>query len=96
MSIQRKLRISNRKTALKYRRETRVLNKSDSKRSEAAEKRLLTPSLGYTKWDYQRNVNIREKLTVRCIIEEIHAYQNNWKERVERMQDEGLPNVAVK
>jgi hypothetical protein len=41
------------------------------------------------------NVDIREHLEVQSI-EEINAYQKNWKEHVGRMQEERLPKLALK
>jgi hypothetical protein len=64
MSDQTKLRIHNitAKTALKYRRETSVLNKRDKQRMETTHMIFLWPLLGYTKLDRQSNVDIRERL----------------------------------
>jgi hypothetical protein len=87
MSNQTKLRIHNTtvKTALKYGSETCVLNKRDKQRFEAAQKRFLRPLLGHTKLDRQRNVDIRERLRVQSIVEEIETYQRKWKEHIEMM-----------
>jgi hypothetical protein len=63
---------------------------------EAAQMRFLGPLLGYLKLDLKRNVDIREWLKVQSIIEEIRTYQKNWKEHIERMQDERLPKLALK
>jgi hypothetical protein len=41
-------------------------------------------------------VDIREKLKVESIVEEIQTYQKNWKKHVKRMQDERLPKLAFK
>jgi hypothetical protein len=98
MSSQTKLRIHNitAKTALKYGSETWVLNKKDKQRLEAAQMRFLRPLLGYTKLDWQRNVDIRERLRVQSIVEEIQTYQRKWEEHTERMQDESPPKSALK
>jgi hypothetical protein len=98
MSNQTKLRIHNKtaKTALRYESETWVLNKRDKQRLEAAQMRFLRPLLGYTKSDRQRNVDIRERLRVQSIVEEIQTYQRKCKEHVERMQDERPPKLALK
>jgi len=58
--------------------------------------RFLRSLLGYTKLDRQRNVDIRERLKVQSIVEEIQTYQKNWKEHVERMQDGRFPKLALK
>jgi hypothetical protein len=63
---------------------------------EAAQVRFLKPLLGYTKLDQQRNMNIRERLRVQSIVEEIQTYQRKWKEHVERMHDERPPKLALK
>jgi hypothetical protein len=77
MSNQTKLRIHNitAKTALKYGSETWMLNKRDKQRLEAAQMRFLRPLLGYTKLDRQRNVDVRERLRVQSMVEEIQTYQ---------------------
>jgi hypothetical protein len=41
-------------------------------------------------------VDIRERLRVQSIVEEIQTYQRKWKEYVERMQDEIPPELALK
>jgi hypothetical protein len=51
-------------------------------------KKILRPLLGYTKLDRQASVVVREWLNVHSVVEEIEIYQNNWRENVERMQDE--------
>jgi hypothetical protein len=58
--------------------------------------RFVRPSLAYAKIFRQRNVVIREKLKVQSISEEIKTYQKNWKEHVERIQEERLPKLAFK
>jgi hypothetical protein len=41
-------------------------------------------------------MDIRERLRVQSIVEEIKIYQRKWKEHVERMQDETPPELALK
>jgi hypothetical protein len=83
--------------ALKYGSETWVvLNERDKQCLEVAQMRFLRPLLVYTKLDRQRNVDIRERLKVQNIVEEILTYQKNFKEHVERMQDGVLPKLALK
>jgi hypothetical protein len=81
MSNQTKLRMHNirAKTALRYGSETLVLNKRDKQRLEAAQMRFLRPLLGYTKLDRQRNLDIRERLRVQSVVEEIQKYQRSGK-----------------
>jgi hypothetical protein len=57
---------------------------------------FLRPLLGCTKVDRQRNVDVRERLRVQSVVEEIQTYQRMWKEHVERMQDEIPPKLALK
>jgi hypothetical protein len=52
--------------------------------------------LAYSKLDSQRNVDVREKLKVQSIVDENQTFQTNWKEQVERMQDERLPKLTSK
>jgi hypothetical protein len=40
-------------------------------------------------------VDIRERLRVQSIVEEIQTYQRKWKEHVERMQDERPKKLAL-
>jgi hypothetical protein len=63
---------------------------------EAAQMRFLRPLLGYTKLDRQRNADIRERLRVQSRVEEIQKCQEQWKEHVERMQDERPQKSAFK
>jgi hypothetical protein len=84
------------KAALKYGSETWVLNKIEKQHLEATQMRFLRPLLGYTKLYLQRNFDIREKLEVQKIVKEIQTFQKNWKKHVERMQDEELPQLALK
>jgi hypothetical protein len=58
--------------------------------------RFLRPLLGYTKLDRQINVDIREKLRVQSIEEEIQIYQRKWKEHEESTQDERPPKLPLK
>jgi hypothetical protein len=97
MSNETKLRIHNitPKTAFKYGSETWVLNKRDKQRLEAAQMRFLRPLLGYTKLDWQRNVDIRERLRVQSIVEEIQTHERKRKEHIERMQDKRPPKLAL-
>jgi hypothetical protein len=63
---------------------------------EAAQMRFLRSLLGYTKLDRQRYVDIRERLRVQSIVEEIQTYQRKCKEHVTRMQDGIPPKLALK
>jgi hypothetical protein len=41
-------------------------------------------------------VDIRERLRVQRIVQEIQIYQRKWKQHVERMQNERRPKLALK
>jgi hypothetical protein len=41
-------------------------------------------------------VDIRERLKIQSIVEEIETYQRKWKEHVERTQDERPPKLPLK
>jgi hypothetical protein len=98
MSNETKLRIHNitAKAPLKYGSESWVLNKRDKQCPEAVQMRFLRSLLGYIKLHIQRNVDISERLKVQNIVEEIQTYQKNWKEHVEKMQEERFPKLALK
>jgi hypothetical protein len=59
------------KAVLKCESEPWLLNEREKQRLEAAQMRFLRPSLGYTKLDRQRNVEIREQFKVQSITEGI-------------------------
>jgi hypothetical protein len=73
MYSQTKVRIHNitAKAGLTCRSGTWVLNKRDEQRLEATQMRFLRQLLGYTKLGRQRNVDIRERLKVQSVVEEI-------------------------
>jgi hypothetical protein len=58
--------------------------------------RFLRALLGYTKLYFQRNVDIRGRLRVQSIVEEIQTYQKNSKGHIERMQAGRFPKSALK
>jgi glutamate racemase len=91
MSNETKLRIHNITTNQLSNVEERhwVLNKRDKQCLEAEQLRFLRPLLGYTKLDRQINVDMRERLKVQSIVEEIHTCQKNWKELCEISSSHG-------
>jgi hypothetical protein len=73
MTIDTKLRIHNTtsKAALWYGSEVWIINKRDAQKLEAAQMRFLIPLLGLTRLDRQRNSDIRNRLKVENILEDI-------------------------
>jgi hypothetical protein len=67
----------------------------DKRCLEAAQMRFLRPLLGYTKLDV-KEMSIHRGLKVQSIVEEIKKCHKNWKEHVERMQDDRLTKLALK
>ena len=71
---------------LVYDRENWSLNRSDKRKIEAAEMRFLRQMAGYahfrTKKSSDIRVNINDKLT---------QYKINWREHIQRMDDNRLP-----
>jgi hypothetical protein len=81
--------------ALKYKKETWMLNKRDKQWLEAAHVIPTTITRIYKirlskKWWYKR------KTEVQSIVDEIQTYQKNWKEHVKSMQDDRQPKLAFK
>jgi len=67
------------------------LNRSDKRKIEAAEVRFLRPMVGYTLWDKKRSTNIREHLGIFNINGKLLQYKINWREHIQRMDDNRLP-----
>jgi hypothetical protein len=70
-------------------------DKRDKQHMEAAQIRFLSSLQGYTKLDLKRNVDVGEQSKVQSIVEKNRIYQN-WKERLEKKQDEKLSKLALK
>jgi hypothetical protein len=62
---------------------------------KAAQITFLRPLLGYKKLDHETNVDIREGLKAKIIVNGTLTYQKNWKEHVEKLQDKRLPESAL-
>jgi hypothetical protein len=79
MSTETKLRLHNicSKPALFYCSEAWVINKRDAQKLQAAQMRFLRPLLGFTRLDHQRNSDIRQKLEVDNIVEDIKFSRRN-------------------
>ena len=46
---------------------------------------------GYTLWDKKRSSDIREQLCILKINEKLTQYRINWREHIQRMDDNRLP-----
>jgi hypothetical protein len=57
--------------------------------------RLRKPFLGLTRRDKQRNVDIKNKLNQKSIVDEIRSYQQNWFQHVNRMEINRLSKVGL-
>ena len=64
---------------------------SDKRKIEAAEMRFLRPKAGYTLWDKKRTSDIREQLGTFNNNDKLTQYKINWRERIQRMDDNRLP-----
>ena len=53
--------------------------------------RFLRPMAGYTLWCKKRNSDIREQLGIFNINDKITQYKINWREHIQRMDDNRLP-----
>jgi hypothetical protein len=97
MSTETKLRLHNicSKPAF-YGSEAWVINKRDAQKLEAAQMRFLRPLLGCTRLDHQRNSDIRQKLEVDNIVEDIKLYQKKWNWHLQRMNRNRIPQLAFR
>ena len=78
-----------------YGSENWSLNRSDKRKIEAAEIRFLRPTAGYTLWDKKRSTDIREHLGIFNINDKLTEYKINWKEHIQRMDDNRLPKTIL-
>jgi hypothetical protein len=51
---------------------------------------------GYTGWDHKINEDILTELQISQIIEFMYQYRKNWKEHVDRMSSDRIPNMMLK
>jgi hypothetical protein len=58
------------------------------------EMRFLRPLLGLTRLDRQRNTDIRNRLKVDNILEDIISYQKNWIDHLKQMDRNRIPKLA--
>jgi hypothetical protein len=98
MAIETKLRLHNitSKASPCYGGENWIINNRDAKKLEAAQMKFLTPLLGLTRLDRQRNTDIRNRLKVKNRVEDIKLYQKKWLDHLERMDRSHLQRLAFK
>jgi hypothetical protein len=74
--------------------ENLVINKGDAQKLEAAQMRFLRPLLGLTRLDRQRNPDIRNRVKVDNIVEDIKQYQKKSLDHLERIDRSHLLKLA--
>ena len=78
---------------LMYGSENWSLNRSAKRKIEAAEMRFLRPMAGYTLWDKKTSSDIRKRLGIFNINDKLTQYKINWREHIQRMDDNRLPKT---
>ena len=58
--------------------------------------RFLRSIAGYTLWDKKRSSDIREQLGIFNINDKLTQYKINWREHIQRMNDNRLPKKLKK
>lgn len=76
-------------------KETRI-NKTVVQKPEALEIKFLRLFFRLTKLDRQRNPDIRNRLKVNNLIEDIELYQKSWSDHLERMERSRLHRLAFR
>jgi hypothetical protein len=69
--------------------------KADEKRLQAAEMKFMRKTAGLTLWDNKRNEEILKNLKVETFSKFIQNYRANWKNHIERMDSNRIPNIFV-
>jgi hypothetical protein len=87
MTTDTKLRLYNisSKAGLCYGSENWIVKKREAQKLEAAQMKLLRPLLGLKKMDRQSIPDIRNRLKVDSLVEDIKLYQKNWLDHLKRM-----------
>ena len=57
---------------------------------------FLRPMAGCTLWDKKRSSDIREQLGILNINDKLTQYKINWREHIQRMDDNRLPRKNYK
>lgn len=96
MSIESKVRIYKTcvRPVMTYAVETRAENSTTKRITRTAEMRVLRSIAGYTLRDHQRNEDIRERCNVQDIVRWSRSRRREWRDHVERMDDNRLPKIA--
>jgi hypothetical protein len=80
---------------LPYGSEAWTIKRTDERRLMSAEMRFLRRTAGYTRWDHKRNDDILTELQISQITEFVYKYRKNWKEHVDRMSSDRIPNTRM-
>jgi hypothetical protein len=80
---------------LMYGSENWSLNRSDNTKIEPAEMKFLRPTAGYTLLDKKRNSDIRKQLYIFNINDKLTQYKINWREHIQRMNDNIIPKTIL-
>ena len=78
---------------LMYRSGNWSLNRSDTRKIDAAEMRLLRPTAGYKLLGKKRSSDIREQLGIFNINQKLTQYRINRREHIQRMDGNSLPKI---
>jgi hypothetical protein len=62
------------------------------KRLQAGEMKFTRKTAGLTLWDHKRNEEILKNLKVEPVSKFIQNYRANWKDHIERMDSNRIPN----
>jgi hypothetical protein len=68
------------------------MNKRDSPNLEAAKVRFLSPLLGLTRLDCQRNLDIRNRLRANNLTEDIQLHQKSRLDHLEKWTEAAYSN----
>jgi hypothetical protein len=71
-----------------------IINEGDAQKLEAAQMRLLRPLLELTRLDRQRNPDIRNRLKVKNLVEDMKLYHKKWLHHLEPMDRSHVPGLA--
>jgi hypothetical protein len=77
---------------LTYGSEARTIRKADEKRLQAAEMKFVRKTTGLTLLDHKRNEEILKNLKVEPVSRFIQNYHANWKDHIQRIDYNRVPN----
>lgn len=78
-----------------YGSESWINRRKDRSKIEASEMAFLRSVKGCTKYDRIRSDDIRQELQMFKLTSRIEQNKENWREHMERMPEERLPNMAL-